>query len=71
MGKLTDVRVRKTAQTGLHNDGYGLYLKVTDGARGPGFSGLKPVAERAIWGWGHTQKFRSPMPVRRPLMPGS
>ncbi len=31
MGKLTDVRVRKTAQTGLHNDGYGLYLKVTDG----------------------------------------
>src|SRR3990172_6491594 len=34
MGKLTDVRVRKTAQTGLHNDGFGLYLKVTDsGAR--------------------------------------
>ena len=31
MGKLTDVRVRKTAHTGLHNDGYGLYLKVTDG----------------------------------------
>ena len=34
MGKLTDVMVRKTAQAGLHNDGYGLYLKVTDsGAR--------------------------------------
>ena len=31
MGKLTDVKVRKTTQTGLHNDGYGLYLKVTDG----------------------------------------